>query len=624
MVAKILIGSALFAAILVVFCSAGSIGEDKDLLSEGLRKKAQRAMNDGNYQDAFTLFEKLLLTPGGDPERAADDLKMASGCLQNLNRVHELDAFIEKTVGVQGGHWRFLWAAGEQYMGIPHYGYIVAGEFRRGQHRGGGMYATSRERDRARAMQLMAEAVKKSRGEQDQYKLSRFHTSFAGVVLQFRGHGASWRLQTLTDLAELPDYVEGYYYGQGAGGAAVDEEGNPVFYQVPDSWKAAKNDGERWRWLLRRAIEEAPKRKNEIRTQLANFFYNQFGVKTIASGGDFYRNREAGETEGLDTHHTMGEDETLARLATGVKRFKIPDEYNFIKIYRAIAEGSDTSYREYAWNTLAEIFENRRQYDKAAECWQESIELHGPGHNNYKKDRLAQILDNWCQFEMPRAQPAGQGAVIDFRFRNGEKVRFTAREIDIAALLDDAKDYLKSNPRKLSGDRFDLSRIGYRLIEKKQTKYAGDQVASWTLALKPRKGHFDKRITVTTPLQKPGAYLLTAQMEKGNKSKVVIFVHDTVIVKKQGSNSMLYYVADAVTGEPVAKANVEFFGYRRERVKSKIKGLFRDHDILVRNFARFTDRNGMVELSSKEMERSYTWVAIARTDPGRLAFLGFS
>ena len=60
------------------------------------------------------------------------------------------------------------------------------------------------------------------------------------------------------------------------------------------------------------------------------------------------------------------------------------------------------------------------------------------------------------------------------------------------------------------------------------------------------------------PLQKPGAYLVSAKMENGNTSKIVVWVADTVIVRKQLSGKSLFYVADAVTGKPIANANLEF------------------------------------------------------------------
>ena len=75
--------------------------------------------------------------------------------------------------------------------------------------------------------------------------------------------------------------------------------------------------------------------------------------------------------------NTLEDDETIARLATGIKRFKLPDEFNPIKIYQAIADDPKTGQGEEALNALATIFENRRQLDRAAEYLKRSRELYG-------------------------------------------------------------------------------------------------------------------------------------------------------------------------------------------------------------------------------------------------------
>ena len=44
------------------------------------------------------------------------------------------------------------------------------------------------------------------------------------------------------------------------------------------------------------------------------------------------------DASGTYAVNTLGEDETIARLATGIKRFKLPDEFNYIKIYQQVAD----------------------------------------------------------------------------------------------------------------------------------------------------------------------------------------------------------------------------------------------------------------------------------------------
>ena len=51
------------------------------------------------------------------------------------------------SIKVHKENWRLLWAAAQHYMNIPHQGFIVAGKFYRGKHRGGGKVVNA---DRAR------------------------------------------------------------------------------------------------------------------------------------------------------------------------------------------------------------------------------------------------------------------------------------------------------------------------------------------------------------------------------------------------------------------------------------------------------------------------------------------
>ena len=224
---------------------------------------------------------------------------------------------------------------------------------------------------------------------------------------------------------------------------------------------------------------------------------SQFGVQTMAYYGRFF----CGQDEDDDTKknesgtyalHTLSDDETIARLATGIKRFKLPDEFNCIKIYEQIAAEPQTGYGEQAREQLAQIFENRRQYPKAADDWRTAIEEYGPGDNNYRQQRLDQIVGNWGRFEPSACQPAGQGATVDFRFRNGNKVSFEAHEIKVPKLLDDVKAYLKSRPKQLDWQKINIGDIGYRLVQENQQQYLGDKVAGWDLELKPRPDHVDR------------------------------------------------------------------------------------------------------------------------------------
>ena len=81
----------------------------------------------------------------------------------------------------------------------------------------------------------------------------------------------------------------------------------------------------------------------------------------------------------------------------------------------------------------------------------------------------------------------------------------------------------------------------------------------------------------------------------------------------------MYYVADAVTGKPLADTKIDFFGYRSERIKNTKR--YRVHH---RSFSEHTSKDGLAIFGPDKMTNNLRWLATVSTDQGRLAFLGFS
>ncbi|MCH8841181.1 MAG: alpha-2-macroglobulin, partial [Planctomycetes bacterium] len=580
---------------------------------------AKQLYADGNYQEALGAFQQLLTDNSTDSAQLVKSFNSSLTCFRRLNRVAEIDDFREAEVERHARDWPFVAEVAKSYMQLQHYGYRIAGEFRRGQHRGGGKVLHATARDRVRALQLFRQALALLEDLPDQRTGAPGHyflIRFAEAMLHGRNYTQAWRLQSLTDLDELPNYEEGWGY-QGSGrGAPVTADGQNVYYSVPSSWEQATNDGGRWRWILAHLVEWQPQRRNEAQLRRAQFLQSQFGVQTLANYGWWFGRQSPEQDQPQETGtfalHTLGENETIARLATGIQRFELPDEHNHIVLLkRVLASGNQLSAAE----KLATIYENRRQYSRAAEFWQRLIDHRGDIARY--QHRLDQIVKNWGRFETVMTQPAGKGATVDFRYRNGDRVDFVARRIKVRQLLADVKEYLKSSPARMKWDRVQLENLGHRLVTNGQEKYLGAEVARWSLDLDPLADHFDRRITITTPLQEPGAYLLTSQMADGNTTSIVLWLSDTAIVKKQLTGKALYYVADAVSGKPLQRCNVEFFGFWQEHLGNN------RYQVRTKNFASFTDENGLVELSADEDNRRHQWVAVATTPEGRFAYLGF-
>ena len=332
----------------------------------------------------------------------------AVNCLQQPRPLDEIDDFREAVIDRPQEQ---LAPAGDGRPDatptIEHYGFIVAGKFYRGNHRGGGRFVSTMQRDRVRALQLMQQALTLTAKEDRQGTPSAdFHLHFADMLLNGAGYHEPWRLQYLTDLSQLPDYEEGYSATGTAAtrGAPVDAEGNPVYHQLPKSYEAA---AERRRALALDA--GAGRRVRPGPRQRSRYDVRQLPARASSAcrpwpsyGWHFReRRRRQGENKsGTFALHTLSDDETIARLATGIKRFKLPDEFNWIKIYERVAgRGKSQPGRagprhagrastRIAGSTSRPPTPGRRPSRNTA-----------PGHDNYRQQRLDQIVGNWGRFE---------------------------------------------------------------------------------------------------------------------------------------------------------------------------------------------------------------------------------
>jgi len=597
------------------------------------RKAAQKAQADGNFREAFELFEKLCLDPANSTSQVVHDLESAVQCLARLQRIQDVDAFLEKAVQKHSDQWIALAGVAIQYGALEHQGHLIAGVFHRGYAQQGGQFVSAQQRDYVRSLQLLEAARKLIPEDASTTDVARFYRQYGRIFSPMR-RGDAWKLQVLTDFKTLPDYEpanrwggRGGWGGGGGGGgggdkgAPVDAEGNPVFYFVPKSFEEAKNDGERWRFCLEQAGAKDASLRSEVDWEFTDFLQNQFGVQTLQQGGfNLPAPDDDSKTDpraNVWSLHTLTDDETICRLASGPKRLTLPEEFNPLARFKKILSGDNKEFAASASDRIATVYEDRQQYEKAAAVWKEAIPKFG-NENNGRQARLDQIVKPWGQFEPTATQPAGQGATLDFKFRNGKKLSLESWPIRVDLLLADMKAHLKSNPQNVDWQQIQLDQVGYRLVQENQIRYLAARNAEWSVDLEPREGHFDRRTTITTPLQQPGAYLVTAKLDGGNTSRIVVWVADTAIVKKAINDGAWYYLADAVSGAPIPNADVEFFGWRQEYREREKR-----HQVLTKNFAEKTDANGQIVPNTKLQEDGYQWMAIAKTGK-RLAFLGFT
>ena len=123
-------------SLLVALVGLQGVAPGQGVEAKQTRQKAQNLMRQGNFKEAYEIFEKLCTSSEADQSMVSSDLTNAINCMNRLGNRKMFDALVEKSVKAHGENWRLLQTAAKQYMSAAHYGFIVSGEFERGQRRG--------------------------------------------------------------------------------------------------------------------------------------------------------------------------------------------------------------------------------------------------------------------------------------------------------------------------------------------------------------------------------------------------------------------------------------------------------------------------------------------------------
>ena len=150
----------LCLASVVILSSAGLMATTMEQPPAEMRAQAKKFYDENNFNDALQLYRTLALDPENSGKEAPGDLAAAIACLNDLGLVHEADELIATSIETHKSNFRLLAGAAQAYSGeIEDGGFVIAGTFERGGHRGGGQWASVADRDRVRSLQLLLEAI---------------------------------------------------------------------------------------------------------------------------------------------------------------------------------------------------------------------------------------------------------------------------------------------------------------------------------------------------------------------------------------------------------------------------------------------------------------------------------
>jgi len=605
-----------FVIVLGLLGLSGPIsGQDRD------RREFDQLLKRGLWQEAVILGERILENHN-DRESAADFTKTIQG-LSRLRIWDQFDELLERTAATKANNGPLLVAAANSFREAPSEGLMVAGGFIRGNVRGRGDRVDLSERDRVRRLQLYRQALDLTPVE-DAAQQGEIWQKIGDALISGRRRASdAWRLQLLTHLARLPDPTDGDE--SSASGAPVDAKGNPVRHAIPASWNAAKTDGERWRFARAEQVRLNPATASNEALERGGLMETWFGTGTLNSSG-WWGTLDLDRQKGMLEVHTLTDEESLAKLADGVKRFKLPTDHHFIALYQRAYEISVSQRLKdpvgaEAGQKLVEVYLSRRQYTNAAAWQQRVIADYGQGENRFRTKRLNQIVGNWGKFESTEAFPAGSPPKLPIIFRNAPSVTLEARPIDLPRLMADTRAWLKGNPTEIDRLRLNPGNVGQRLMERNPGAFLGRPVARWAVNLQPKAGHWDTSAEIEVPWDQPGAYLVTAKLPGGNEFSTVLWIQAAALLHRPTKDGQLWWAVDAVTGEPLADAEVRFFGYESSWQERRF---LRDrYEVRTKEFVARTDANGRLLLRKEDSDDKLQWLTVLDAGPRGLAFHGF-
>ncbi len=574
-----------------------------------------------NWKEA--LAKALLNCSTVSDAESAKDLSIAFECMSKLNnygRFEELMGIVTEQHKANAG---VLYHAAMNLAKVPYNGVWVDDAFVRGGNlysngRVRGEVANSSEKDRVRALRLFAQSY----GLDGQDVKSRVATlkGWSSAVLNHRSQ-ERWKLQVLTRVNDITEVRRGRMKRSFMRGGPVTEDGDPVYYEVPVSYEAAKNDGERWRWLLAQQVELDPSEVVRVKKELAEFLIRDFGVNNLQFLGRrraFIFNDEVRSDVSELKLYTLKDDETITMMADGVKRLKLPVSQNFIEYYKDNWRLGDAE----SGDRLVSIYLNRLQYDKAANLLADLLKASGDTKDGARKKRLEQITGNWANFDpVSRAFVMNsESKKVAITYRNAKQVTLRLYKLDVDAVNEANWKYIVSDPKGFDRNKANLTVSLDKYVNGAYRKYVKDEVANKTYALKPKSRHWDTRADLELPeLKDAGAYLVKAEVAGGDSVYTLVWVDDMMILSRKVAKGQFFVVADSETGSPIAGVKLLVRGYKQVWSNNE-----RRYHIETKTYEVETDEAGQYFYENTEGNiRSYEWNVVAKKG-ARRAWHGFN
>jgi len=578
-------------------------------------KDADQLFDQKNYREAAEAYRGIVEARAEGWRGAAERVVMCNLRLQLYDEaVQAAEDFVKRTAGTPY-EARAERLTAHLYMLLPHWGVRSGGVFHRAGGRQG-MYLQTYQHDKKHAVAHMERArdlYAKYDGnraalaalppeERDNWHTERVEAIFdlANLVARFsiyEDQQQFWyrwwqeRDDFLAETAGEDDFEEALPYWEMRRkrpiGLRVAPDGKPIFPRAPDRYAPDLGDDEKILWLLAEAreLDDTP---NKVHT--ATSYYRQamlarkrFGMDRLnAYGGIYYVDGRQPLQEELQEFNPweLADDEALILAGGQIRVVELPEQFDVMGLLRKVAaEYSDSGVADQARYGLGLYYQSRQQYKSALREYEALREIFAdsPWAGN-AGTQISRIKEPQVQLSQAGVQIPGQPAELQFSYRNLDRVWFVARPIDLASLLKDLhalegeeQDYWRRHSLLSSWHSYLVMDNKRPLETKFVARYLGPEEIRWAEAVPNDGTHRYAQAATQTPLKDRGAYLVHAYTspapgaDKGKKaleaiglgaSRAVVVLTDLAFVQKRTDRGNLYYVADAVTGAPVPRADI--------------------------------------------------------------------
>ena len=348
---------------------------------------------------------------------------------------------------------------------------MIAGEFSRGQHRGGGKVVHATARDRVRALQLYRNAMKVAQSENDKRGPGRnappvrpgdyLRQSGVATAIAHRSRQAA-RLRRGLGLRRSSNKAR-----PSTPPATRSSTRSPKLGTPPKA-TASAGAGFSKRWLNgnRRAAttnawnEPASSNRNSACKRWPN------SATCCRNAKKPSRQREKGQ----QNRHLGARHARRRRNHRPARhRRQALQTSRRAQLHQALSAGAGDNGAKQAdgigldaARALALLFENRRQYPRAAEYWRQAIERSsGDPRKAVRQQRLDQIVGNWGQFEtrdVAARRPRRHGR-LPLPQRQASRVRRPRSQRPQAARRCESLSQIKAEAARLGADE----RLRHRL-----------------------------------------------------------------------------------------------------------------------------------------------------------------